>query len=96
MVAVVIVNHRRRKYCIDATWEGVALGFPPRLGETETYVVELTGDPGDVYLVHPLTMHASLPNCLATPRMVLSTTVYRRGIDCNVLYGPEREALLNQ
>jgi hypothetical protein len=62
------------------------------LEDVDVRVVELTGDPGDVYLVHPLMMHAGSPNCLATPRMVLSTTVYRRGIDWSVLYGPERES----
>jgi hypothetical protein len=43
-------------------------------------------------LVHPVMMHAGSPNCLATPRMVLSSTVYQRGIDWGVLYGAEREA----
>jgi hypothetical protein len=61
------------------------------LEDVDVRVVELTGDPGDVYLVHPLMLHASSPNCLAIPRMVLSTTVYRRGIDWSVLHGPERE-----
>ena len=62
------------------------------LEDVDVRVVEMTGEPGDVYLVHPLMMHASSPNYLATPRMVLSTTVYRSGIDWSVLYGPEREA----
>ncbi len=62
------------------------------LEDVEVRVVELTGEPGDVYLVHPLMMHASSTNCLTVPRMVLSTTVYQRGIDWSVLYGPEREA----
>jgi hypothetical protein len=35
MVAVVIVSHRRRKYSIEATLEGVWLPFAPRLGEKE-------------------------------------------------------------
>ena len=60
--------------------------------DVEVRVVEMTGDPGDVYLMHPLTMHAASPNCLTVPRMVLSSTVYQRGIDRSVLYGPEREA----
>jgi hypothetical protein len=55
-------------------------------------VVEMTGDPGDVYLVHPLMVHAGSPNCLDTPRIVLSSTVYRRGVDWSVLYGSEAEA----
>jgi hypothetical protein len=60
--------------------------------DVELRVVEMTGDVGDAILVHPLIMHAASPNCLATPRIVLSTTVYQRGIDWNVLYGAEREA----
>jgi hypothetical protein len=62
------------------------------LDDVEVRVVEMTGRPGDVYFMHPVMMHAASPNCLATPRMVLSTTVYQRGVDWSVLYGPEREA----
>jgi hypothetical protein len=58
----------------------------------EVRVVEMTGEPSDVYLMHPLMLHAASPNCLAVPRMALSSTVYQRGVDWNALYGPEREA----
>jgi Phytanoyl-CoA dioxygenase (PhyH) len=57
--------------------------------DVEVRVVEMTGEPGDVTLVHPLMMHAASPNCSAVPRIVLSTTVYQRGVDWSVLYGPE-------
>jgi hypothetical protein len=60
--------------------------------DVEVRVVEMTGEPGDVFLVHPLMMHAASPNCSTFPRMVLSTTVYQRGVDWSALYGPEREA----
>ena len=63
-----------------------------RLDDVELRVVEMVGEPGDVYLVHPLMMHAQSPNCLAMPRIVLSSTVYQRGVDWSVLYGPEGEA----
>ena len=63
-----------------------------RLENIEVRVGEMTGEPGDVYLVHPLMMHAQSPNCLAMPRIVLSSTVYRRGVDWGVLYGLEGEA----
>ena len=33
-------------------------------------VVELTGEPGDVYVCHPLLIHAQAPNCRDRPRMV--------------------------
>ena len=60
------------------------------VGDVELRVVELTGDPGDVILMHPVTMHAGSLNCSSVPRLVLSTTVYRRGVDWNALYAPER------
>jgi len=60
--------------------------------DVELRVVEMTGAPGDTILMHPLLMHAGSPNCLATPRIVLTSTVYRRGIDWNALYGAEGEA----
>jgi hypothetical protein len=62
------------------------------LEDVDVRVVEMTGDPGDVYLVHPVMMHAQSPNCLAMPRIVLSSTVYQRGVDWSVLYGPAGEA----
>ena len=62
------------------------------LDDVEVRVVEMTGEPGDVYLMHPVMMHSASSNCLAVPRMVLSTTVYRRGVDWSALYSPDREA----
>jgi hypothetical protein len=59
--------------------------------DVDIRVIEMTGEPGDVYLVHPVMMHAGSPNCLKTPRMVLSSTVYQRGVDWSALYGAERE-----
>jgi hypothetical protein len=38
---------------------------------TELRVVELTGTPGDVVLLHPWLFHAPAPNCTAVPRMVV-------------------------
>jgi ectoine hydroxylase-related dioxygenase (phytanoyl-CoA dioxygenase family) len=49
-------------------------------------VVEMTGEPGDVFLVHPLILHAHATNCAAVPRIVLSSWVYRNGIDPTALY----------
>ncbi len=60
--------------------------------DVEVRVVEMAGEPGDVFLMHPVMMHAGSINCAALPRMVLSTTVYQRGVDWGALYGPEREA----
>ena len=38
-------------------------------------VVELTGDPGDVILMHSDTFHAAAPNRLTEPRMMLTEMV---------------------
>lgn len=38
---------------------------------------ELTGDPGDVVLMHPRTLHAAAPNTNARPRMMLVEIVRR-------------------
>jgi hypothetical protein len=35
-------------------------------------VAELTGSAGDVFLLHPLTMHAAAPNAGSAPRIILS------------------------
>jgi hypothetical protein len=38
-------------------------------------VVELTGEPGDVWLMHPWMMHAGSPNCGARPRLVMTERI---------------------
>jgi len=38
-------------------------------------VVELVGEPGDVYAMHPWLLHAPAPNCGARPRMVLTERI---------------------
>jgi hypothetical protein len=49
-------------------------------------VVEMTGEPGDVLLTHPLLLHAPSKNCSSLPRFVLSSTVYRSGQDWGEAY----------
>jgi hypothetical protein len=39
-------------------------------------VREMLGDPGDVFLMHPLTLHAPTPNVRSAPRMMLTQFVY--------------------
>jgi len=41
-------------------------------------VCEMLGEPGDVIVMHPLMLHAPMPNVLATPRMMLTQFVYGR------------------
>jgi hypothetical protein len=48
-----------------------------RVKFAELRIIEMTGEPGDVFLVHPLILHAPSTNCTEAPRMVLSTFVYR-------------------
>lgn len=40
-------------------------------------VVELTGEPGDVILMHPWLLHAPSPNCGTAPRIMIGHSVYR-------------------
>jgi len=58
----------RRARFMDAVteWEGVPLR-----------VVELVGEPGDVFAMHPWLLHAPAPNCGERPRLVL-TERFRR------------------
>jgi ectoine hydroxylase-related dioxygenase (phytanoyl-CoA dioxygenase family) len=41
-------------------------------------VGEMTGQPGDVVLMHPATLHAPARNARATPRLMLAETVYAK------------------
>jgi ectoine hydroxylase-related dioxygenase (phytanoyl-CoA dioxygenase family) len=56
------------------------------LDDVELRVVEMTGEPGDVLLTHPLLLHAPAKNCAALPRIVLSSTVYRSGVRPSEIY----------
>ena len=42
-------------------------------------VGEMTGEAGDVFLMHPGTLHAGSANCRSTPRMMLVETITARG-----------------
>ena len=44
----------------------------------ELRVVELTGEPGDVVLFHPGTLHAPCRNVNATPRLMVNATISSR------------------
>jgi hypothetical protein len=41
-------------------------------------VAEMTGEPGDVVLMHPATLHSLSPNRRTTPRLMLAESVYSR------------------
>jgi len=63
---------RRRRFMQEgAEVEGVRL-----------VVGEMTGEAGDIYLMHPGTLHAGSANCRSAPRMMLVETIYAaRGAD---------------
>jgi ectoine hydroxylase-related dioxygenase (phytanoyl-CoA dioxygenase family) len=54
--------------------------------DVELRVIEMTGEPGDVLLTHPLLLHAPARNCASVPRIVLSSTVFRSGVQQSALY----------
>jgi hypothetical protein len=47
-----------------------------RLHGVDLRVAEMTGEPGDVMLMHPATLHSLSPNVRATPRLMLAESVY--------------------
>ena len=46
-----------------------------RIGDTDMRVVELTGRPGDAFVMHCDTLHAAAPNCHDEPRMMATITL---------------------
>ncbi|MCZ6871368.1 MAG: hypothetical protein O7G84_17870, partial [Gammaproteobacteria bacterium] len=44
-------------------------------------VHEMTGEPGDVYLLHPLSMHTWAPNASDKPRIMRSKMIVHRNFD---------------
>lgn len=47
----------------------------------EVRVVEMTGEPGDVILAHPMVLHTAALNCSSSPRFVLQTTAFRSDVE---------------
>jgi hypothetical protein len=45
------------------------------VGDIELRVTEMTGEPGDVWLMHPDVLHAPAPNVLGAPRLVVTQFV---------------------
>jgi hypothetical protein len=54
--------------------------------DAELRVVQMTGEPGDVVLTHPYLLHAVAKNCSSDPRIVLSSSVYRSGVQWSSAY----------
>ncbi|MGA0600410.1 hypothetical protein ACO2Q3_06855 [Caulobacter sp. KR2-114] len=49
------------------------------LGGVPVKVREMTGQAGDVIVMHPAVFHTLAPNALARPRLMLTETFYRKG-----------------
>lgn len=56
------------------------MGDPTPCGDAELQVVELAGEPGDVFVMHPWLLHAPAPNCGDRPRLVLTERVRAVGV----------------
>jgi ectoine hydroxylase-related dioxygenase (phytanoyl-CoA dioxygenase family) len=52
----------------------------------ELRVIEMTGEPGDAFLTHPLLLHTGSKNTATSPRIALSSTVYRAGFKIAALF----------
>lgn len=65
---------------------------PSMVDGVEVRVVEVTGEPGDAYLMHPWMLHNLSPNCAPTPRIQLNTTVYRSGVLAEYFHPADRTA----
>lgn len=50
-----------------------------KVGGVPVRVVELTGEPGDVWLCHPWTLHTGSPNCGDAPRFMRVQRIRLRG-----------------
>jgi len=49
-----------------------------KLRGVDLLVGEMTGQPGDVVLMHPATLHSLSPNSRTTPRLMLAESVYAK------------------
>lgn len=52
------------------------MAAPTVVNGVPVQVTEITGDPGDLWLMHPAALHTLAPNVLDTPRLVLAQFVY--------------------
>ena len=50
-------------------------GSAQEIDGVTVHVLELIGDPGDVVIMHPWTLHAATPNACRSPRIMLSWSV---------------------
>jgi hypothetical protein len=60
------------------------IGSTIRVGDVDVRPVEVTGDPGDMYLAHFYVFHSGAPNASDRPRQMLSTTASPLPVDRGV------------
>jgi ectoine hydroxylase-related dioxygenase (phytanoyl-CoA dioxygenase family) len=54
------------------------LGNRARVHGVEVRVEEMTGEAGDIFVMHPLMLHGAAHNALQQPRLMLAQTLYRQ------------------
>lgn len=54
------------------------IGAATRIGTQELRLEEMTGNPGDLIIMHPAMLHATAHNAADTPRLVLNEWIFRR------------------
>jgi len=72
-------------YCVDLFSKDAKdrdrfMTNPHRVGDVELQVVELYGEPGDVYLVDMRVLHAQAPNASQEPRIMLTHRWVRQDV----------------
>lgn len=75
MRRLLLAHRYLRDLQTDGDADGRTARFMDRIeedGGIPLQVAELTGSAGDVFLLHPLTMHAAAPNAGSAPRFMLS------------------------
>jgi hypothetical protein len=56
------------------------VGAEAQAGGQAVSLEEMTGAAGDLIVMHPAVLHATAPNALHRPRMMLTTWIHRRGV----------------
>ena len=67
------------------------LDEPGRVGDVEVRVVELTGEPGDVFLADPRLLHTLAPNASKVPRIMWTQRFLLEEMREEFLSGPNAE-----
>jgi hypothetical protein len=69
-----------RMLAADSIEVRALLNVEAQVGDHVVRLEEMTGEPGDLIVMHPATLHATAHNGLDQPRLMLTTWVGRRGV----------------